>query len=170
LATRISTYKGSKHEYIKKKILVICTANVCRSPAAEAVIRQKLAQSSLLEAVEVLSAGIYAASGDNRDPFLLDMLNRKGIDCVEQNSCHLTREQVSEATLILVMEEQHRWILFNRSPTELHKVFLLSELSGRHEDVLDAYGRGREAYEAMLDHLQQLIDSGWSTLCQRLVY
>ena len=39
------------------RITVVCLGNICRSPIAEAVLRERIAQAKLSEAIEVDSAG-----------------------------------------------------------------------------------------------------------------
>ena len=39
------------------RVLFVCLGNICRSPTAEAVMRQRLQQAGLAERIEVDSAG-----------------------------------------------------------------------------------------------------------------
>ncbi|HEY4789981.1 MAG TPA: low molecular weight phosphotyrosine protein phosphatase, partial [Actinomycetes bacterium] len=39
-------------------VLFVCTGNICRSPTAEAVLRRRLTEAGLADAVEVDSAGL----------------------------------------------------------------------------------------------------------------
>ncbi len=43
-----------------KTILFVCTANICRSPMAAAIMRQRIAQMGLADQVRVISAGVWA--------------------------------------------------------------------------------------------------------------
>ena len=42
------------------RVLMVCMGNICRSPTAEAVLRSKLQQAGLADAVQVDSAGTHA--------------------------------------------------------------------------------------------------------------
>lgn len=74
---------------------------------------------------------------------------------------------LSAADLILVMEEAHRQSLFYRLPSVLPKIFLLSELAGRHDEVADPYGM-LFAHQATLDLVTELLKAGWPQLLKRL--
>ena len=54
------------------RILMVCTANICRSPTAEAVMRHRLGRAGLLDRIELDSAGTRAGStpmpADPRSP------------------------------------------------------------------------------------------------------
>ncbi len=80
----------------------------------------------------------------------------------------MTTSLLAEADIVLVMEEAHRRSLFYLAPQYLGKVFLLTEMSGRHEDVKDPYGGPLVAYARTADLLEQLIDAGLPRILKRL--
>lgn len=45
------------------RILVVCTANICRSPTGVRALRHRLREAGLAELVEVFSAGVHAMPG-----------------------------------------------------------------------------------------------------------
>ena len=49
---------------IVKKIMFVCTGNICRSAMADFLFRKKLENLDLLNNVHVCSAGTYAYPGD----------------------------------------------------------------------------------------------------------
>ena len=59
----------------KKRLLFVCYGNICRSPMAEAIARQRLGPSA-----EVASAGIGATGGPPTDEAVLVMKLVYGID------------------------------------------------------------------------------------------
>jgi protein-tyrosine-phosphatase len=66
------------------------------------------------------------------------------------------------------MEEAHRQSLFYRLPSALPKIFLLSELAGRHDEVADPYGMPAAIYQATLELVTELLKAGWPQLLKRL--
>ena len=64
---------------MKKKILFVCMGNICRSPAAEEIFRQKVAAAGLADQYEIDSAGTYSGHrGDLPDPRMRRAAERRG--------------------------------------------------------------------------------------------
>ncbi len=61
------------------RVLFVCAGNTCRSPMAEAVLRDMLAAEGLAERVAVGSAGVSARPGDPVNPAALAVLAEHGI-------------------------------------------------------------------------------------------
>lgn len=151
-----------------KQLLVVCTGNICRSPMAAGIIRKRLMQKELSNKIHVRSAGVMAEDGRPASQFAIELLGIQGI-ALGQHSAHRLRvEDIDAATLILVMEESQRRSIFYLSPSNLHKVVLLSELANEHEDIFDPYGASRRTYENVLSRIDHYIDAGWQMLLNLL--
>ena len=62
-----------------KRILVVCTANVCRSPMI-ARCCARFVRAGLGDRVHIASSGIYALVGEPADPAGVRLLAERGID------------------------------------------------------------------------------------------
>lgn len=151
-----------------KQILVVCTANVCRSPLVASLLQQRIDQAGLAGVVTVKSAGVRAVAGDQIDPMIIAMLDELDVVLAAKYATPAVEPVLSAADLILVMEEAHRQSLFYRLPSALPKIFLLSELAGRHDEVADPYGMPAVVYQATLDLVTELLRAGWPQLLRRL--
>jgi protein-tyrosine-phosphatase len=151
-----------------KVILFACTANICRSPMAAAIMRRRIAELGLEDQIAVSSAGVWAEEGHGASPNAVTTLADRGMDLAGHRSRLLTPALLGEADLILVMEEAHRRSLFHLAPQHLGKVYLLTEMSGRHADVADPYGGPAEGYVRTADELERLIDAGMPKILHRL--
>lgn len=89
------------------RLLFVCTGNTCRSPMAEAIARERIAQLGLGAAVEVASAGIAAAHGAGASGGAVRAAADRGLDLGGHRSRQLTAEVVAEADLILTMSASH---------------------------------------------------------------
>lgn len=150
------------------RLLVVCTANVCRSPLVAALIQQRLADTNLSEGIRIESAGVYGHTGDSIDPVVLDLLRELGIEPAAHRATPVEESALHGADLVLVMEEAHRQALFYRLPAALPKIFMLSELAGRYEDIRDPHGQDLADYRATFDQVTELLEAGWPTLMQKL--
>ena len=151
-----------------KSILVACTANICRSPMAAAILRRRIAELGLEDQIAALSAGVWAEEGYAASKNAIATLAARGMDLTDHRSRLLTPALLGEADLVLVMEEAHRRSLFHLAPQHLGKVYLLTEMSGKHADVADPYGGPAEGYVRTADELEKLIDSGMPMVLRRL--
>jgi len=86
-------------------ILVVCTANQCRSPLAAAALVAQAADRPHL--IDVTSAGIQAVDGMPATPPTVDAARRVGLDISAHASRPLERAEVQEADLILGLERRH---------------------------------------------------------------
>lgn len=151
-----------------RRILIVCTGNVCRSPMAAGLLRQRLASDGLAGAVVVHSAGLWGLDGEAAGAHAVQVMAERGVDISEHRARTLREHDVAAADLILTMEESHRRAIFYILPAALSKVFLLSEMAGEHDDVADPYGLPLEAYRASADELARLISQGYPEILRRL--
>lgn len=87
---------------VPARILTICTANVCRSPAAAALL------AAGLPGVDVVSRGVEAREGRGPCQIAGRTLLERGIDPSGHTSQRLTGQDVRAATLVLTATRWHR--------------------------------------------------------------
>ena len=107
------------------------------------------------------SAGVYGLDGNAASRPGVEVLAERGIDISEHRARTVDQKEIAEADLVLVMEEAHRRTLFYNYPEQLHKIFLLSEMSGNYRDIKDPYRQPKEAYERTADEMAALIEDGY---------
>lgn len=141
------------------RILVVCTANICRSPVAAALLRDRLRQRGLAE-WRVGSAGTWAVVIRPASRHSVSVMSRHGHDITGHRAAMVNEAYLREADLVLTMETGHAEALRAEFPAQAHKVYLLTEMIGRAYDVADPYGGPLEEYEEMYAGLSALIDQG----------
>ncbi|MFC2029291.1 low molecular weight protein arginine phosphatase [Chloroflexota bacterium] len=139
-----------------RMVLCVCTGNVCRSPMAEGLLREKLDH----EQIGVFSAGVWALDGQPATPNAVEVMAERGIDISSHIAHTITAEDVAEADLILVMTREHAKMICNSWTQYEWKVHLLSEMIGKRKDLVDPYGGPIEEYRICADTVSHYIDGG----------
>jgi len=109
----------------KKKILLVCRGNTCRSPMAEAFLKKFLGG----EEVEVKSAGLSALEGMEASRWAKEVMQEKGFDITHHRARNISEKDVEEADLILTMSLSQKKELLERFPSAEGKTFLITEIA-----------------------------------------
>lgn len=112
--------------------MIVCTANLCRSPMAAAFLRRRLDDVSA--GVEVRSAGLL----DEGQPAIMEMVavaQDYGVDLSAHVSRRMTSELLAESDLVLGMALEHVREAVALLPDVLPRTFTLKELVDRAQRV-----------------------------------
>jgi glycine hydroxymethyltransferase len=131
-----------------KRVLFVCTGNICRSPIAEGLFRRLIGNR---KDIEVLSAGVHAVRGQPPSVYAVQVCAKEGVDISDLRSEPLTSALVDRATHIFAMTGGHLETIQALFPHGSEKSFLLREFEEPGttvwRDVPDPIGLGREVYE-----------------------
>lgn len=143
-------------------IVTVCTANICRSPMAAALLQHALlAQPEPLRALKVISAGVAARPGEPVSENSVIALKKVGIDVSHHRSQSLTQRMLDEAFAVICMTESHRaMIQVQADPVPKH-LFLFRQFlpDGVEKEIGDPYGGPLRVYEAARDEMVESIPS-----------
>ena len=141
-----------------KRILFVCTGNLCRSPMAQCLFENMLARDPLLRSagIEVESAGT-TAGGYAATPEAMAVMHECGLDLSRHRSRPLNPGLIERADLILVMEAAHRERVAFRFPAAEAKTYPLTEYVGEQGEVPDPIGCGIEVYRECAALLESLL-------------
>lgn len=141
------------------KILIVCTANICRSPVVAALLRDRLRQRGLT-GWQVGSAGTWVMDRRGASRYSVEVTARDGLDITGHRSAMVDEAFLREADLVLTMEDGHAEALRAEFPQHAPKVHLLTQMIGRAYNIADPYGGPLEEYERMYEEVRQVIDDG----------
>ena len=170
------------------RLLVVCTGNICRSPAAEFLLRERLGAG---DDVIVESAGTRAMSGRGVAAPMLELLAQRGIDASGHIARQLSRPMLEQADLVLTATRRHRAEAAALYPAGVKRLLTLAQFGalarsieapgatgviaalreltdrasrsgsaagGSDSDIVDPYGRSTSVYRTSLRQLDAAIE------------
>lgn len=121
------------------RILVVCVGNICRSPMAEALLKQRF-PNKIID-----SAGVGALVGHAADPAALEIMTNQNIDITSHVAKQMDENLAKKADLIFTMSDsQTKWIE-ERWPFCRGKTFKLGHWQDK--DIADPYKHEMSAFQ-----------------------
>lgn len=143
-------------------IVTVCTANICRSPMAAALLQHALAaQPEPLRSIKVISAGVSALAGEPVSANSVAALKKVGLNVSSHRSQPLNQEMLDQAALVLCMTESHRAMIQRQGNPPPKNLFLFREFMPKaaSSEIPDPYGGPLKLYEAARDEMVEAIPS-----------
>ncbi len=129
---------------------MVCLGNICRSPMAEGILKDKLAEKKLIAEVE--SAGFEPYHlGNPPDKRAVETTARHDIDITNKRARPFTDQDFDRFDKIFVMDSINFTDVMNkaRNDHDMEKVdYLLNQLNpGTDQEVPDPYYGGKDGFE-----------------------
>ncbi|MDE5638292.1 MAG: low molecular weight phosphotyrosine protein phosphatase [Odoribacter sp.] len=147
-----------------KRVLFVCLGNICRSPAAEAIMKAKLRQLGREREFIVDSAGIYGGhAGALPDSRMQKRASRRGYVVDSRSRVFYPSVDFQEFNLIIGMDNQNVADLQQLAihVDEKSKIVRMMDFfpeETSYREVPDPYYEGPEGFELVLDLLEKAID------------
>jgi protein-tyrosine phosphatase len=147
------------------RIAFVCLGNICRSPIAEYVMRQRLDDAGLGDRVTVTSAGTgdYHV-GEGADPRTVTTLRTAGLDASGHRAVQFTSQDFAGNDLVVAMDAANAADLRRIAPDAdaAAKVVPLrsydADAGPDDLDVPDPYFGGGEGFPLVLEMVQRACD------------
>jgi len=111
------------------RVLHVCTANLCRSPLADRLMRQGLVErlGSGADQVDITSAGTRGVAGNSMEPGAVTALGAYGVDGTDFRARGLLADHVATADVVLTAAREHRACVVALQPRAAARTFTLRE-------------------------------------------
>ncbi len=147
------------------RVLFVCLGNICRSPTAEAVMRDLTADAGLAEQITIDSAG----TGDWHigyppDPRAVEAGSKRGLE-VCGTARQVAPSDFENFDLIIAMDRSNHSDLIELAGEDDPRIRLLREFGEDEDlDVPDPYFGGEDGFDEVID----LIDRHCRILLERI--
>ncbi|BAN23460.1 low molecular weight protein-tyrosine-phosphatase [Caballeronia insecticola] len=139
-------------------VCFVCLGNICRSPSAEAVMRDRVERAKLADRILIDSAGTgdwhIGAPPDERAQ---KAAKKRGYDLSTLRGRQVAAADFARFDLFIVMDDANAAALTAVCPPEYRdKIRLLMEFATRDDErvVVDPYFGGEEGFEKVLDQCE----------------
>lgn len=144
------------------KILMVCLGNICRSPMAEGLMREKITKYNL--EAEVDSAGFEAFhTGEPPDARAIRTLKNHGIDISKQRARLFRRQDFDDFDKIYVMDHSNMLDVKSlaRTKSDLAKVDFIMNTAypGSNQPVPDPYYDGVSGFTTVFEMLDKATEA-----------
>ncbi len=153
-------------------VLFICMGNICRSPTAHGVFRDRVRRAGLEHCVRVDSAGTHNYHpGDPPDQRSQRAAAMRGYDLSDLRARQLRDEDFDRHHLLLAMDWDNLALTEQRCPpSQRRKLRRLTEFCRRHEATVvpDPYYGGEAGFMHVLDLIEDACDGLLAHVQQQL--
>ncbi|WP_296402318.1 low molecular weight protein-tyrosine-phosphatase [Psychrobacter sp.] len=157
-----------KSDEIPKSILLVCLGNICRSPTAEGIMRQRTAIAGLTLKIDSAGTGDWHI-GEHPDSRAQSHAKQNGYNISKLVARQVSPQDFLDFDLILAMDAQNLKDLQairdvaaqNVSSDKLGRLALMSEvdISYLNQDVPDPYNGGADGFEEVIKRLESSVDA-----------
>ena len=141
-----------------KRVLFVCLGNICRSPAAEGVMKHLVSEAGLEESIDVDSAGTLGYhSGEKADSRMRKAALARGIELTSR-ARQIVHSDFNEFDFIITMDESNyrNCEPMRRENSRAELIPFKNLVSSKQvTGVPDPYYGGPEGFEHVLDLLEE---------------
>lgn len=140
-------------------ILFVCLGNICRSPAAEGIMRAIVGRHNAGDRFHIDSAGTYSGhAGELPDPRMRAAASRRGY-VLTHRARRVREADFGRFDRIIAMDDYNYESLYRLAPDRVAamKIDRMTDFCRSHPNahyVPDPYYEGRDGFETVLDLLE----------------
>ena len=143
-------------------VLLVCRANICRSPMAEGILRAELKLVGAQHRIAVDSAGTHASqAGHSADGRALQVCARQGIDLRKSKARQLVAGDFARFDYLLAMDASNlEWLLQHCPEDQSQKLSRIGDWATPESlgDIADPYYGSFAGFEEAFTRLQHAIE------------
>lgn len=136
------------------RIIFVGRSGTCRAPMAVGIMKDCMINSE----IEILARGLIVSFPEPMNQKAEAVLISNGINMAGFSSAPLTEDEITENTLVLVMERAQLEKVYQQFPNVLQKqVHVLTEYVGDELEIMNPYGGSLPSYGLCYEMLRKTI-------------
>jgi protein-tyrosine phosphatase len=143
------------------RVLMVCLGNICRSPIAEGILRQKAAEQGIDVVTDSAGTAAYHV-GEAPDSRMIMTAGKNGIDISDLSARQFIKADYQNFDLIYAMDQSNYDNMIRLADTESdrQKVRLILNESNpdSNDEVPDPYYGGDQGFQHVIDLLDVAVD------------
>lgn len=144
-----------------KKIMFVCTGNICRSAMAHCYMQKKVYDLGKENEYLISSCGTNAINGEHSTVSALEVMKKYNCDLSNHRATNIIDSDISSYDLIITMTIVHKKNVISLYPNLNGKVFTLKEYvktNDKYLDIDDPWGFNVDIYESVSKEIVQDVD------------
>ena len=144
-----------------KKIMFVCSGNICRSPMAHVYMKKKVEELGFEDEIFVDSCGVFAYTGEKATDYAKEAIIEYGADLSNFEATNIKDTKIYEYDLVFGLTEKHKEIILSLYPMLEGKVFTLKEYAdekNKYIDIDDPWGLSLEVYKKCAKEIVENVD------------
>lgn len=144
-----------------QSIIFVCLGNICRSPFAEVVARDRCERGG--EVLRIGSAGIRAVASERSPAHARDVARERfRLSLDDHTPRMLTRELIDDYDLVIVMEQEQQDLLRRNYSDRASRIVLLplyddGKTGFERLHIADPFQQPRQAFEVCFDRIERTV-------------
>ncbi len=144
-----------------KKLMFVCTGNVCRSPMAHYYAQYKVRKQGKEEEYLIDSCGTYAQTGESATKNAIDAMKEYNVDLTSHRAKNIEDTDIENYDLVICLTNSHKINVLTLYPKLNNKVFTLKEYvdkDTKYIDIDDPWGLNLNTYKACAKEITKMVD------------
>ena len=144
-----------------KKIMFVCTGNICRSPMCHYYLQKLVKDEGIEDKIIVSSCGTYANTGESSTMNAIEAMKKYGVDMNNHRATNIEDIDIENYDLILCLTLSHKSSVLEFCPQLKGRVFTLKEYcfpDDEYKNIDDPWGLSINVYNECSDEIVSAIN------------